>query len=741
MPWAGTTASPAKASACFTRFLAEAGAGRYPPSGSILSDSDYLPGAAIPSADYAGDILELYLREGSVASVQTKRGCPYRCVYCSYPALEGQGLRPRNPARVVDDVEMLVKNHGATYIFFTDSVFNDHEGRYLEVVREMKRRGLSVPWSAFFSPLGLAPADAALMKSTGLKAAEMGSDGACDATLEGQQKPFHWKDVVAANQVLRDAGVSVAHYFMFGGPGETPETVAEGVANIQALKCAAVFVFLGIRILPETELLAIARREGILPPDHDLLEPIYYFSPHVDRDGLERTLTEAFEPLSHVVFPPDKLDDKIRMLHKLGYTGTLWGLLEPFAGRSDRIDTMTIDLDRRKSIWCVIPAYNNGTTVKQVALECREHVPNVLVVDDGSDDADIEALFAGSTIQVLRHPDNRGKGAALRTALDHVARRDARFMITLDADGQHFPDDIELFIPALDDQRIVIGSRDRVVGAMPGKSRFGRKFSDFWVLLETGQTVSDTQSGFRAYPVRYLERLPLRCRRYDFEIEVLARAAWAGLELTSVPVRVWYPPREQRVTSFRPFLDNLRISLTHTRLIGRKLVPWPFKRLVPRAFSTLELFKRPGIVLRGLLRENATPVGLAASAAVSLFLATLPLIGLHMLAILYVTVRLNLNKVMALSIQNLCMPPVVPGICIAVGYRLRHGHDITHDTLGNLAREPFDRLLEWALGSLIVAPLLAGIGAIVVYMLAAWTRKRSGREVNGAVTHGRAGRV
>jgi len=386
---------------------------------------------------------------------------------------------------------------------------------------------------------------------------------------------------------------------------------------------------------------------------------------------------------------------------------------------------MKTNADNRTDIWCVLPAYNNAGTVRNVALGCRERLANVLVVDDGSEDADLRDLLSDTDISVIRHPENRGKGAALLTGLDNVFEAGARFMIALDADGQHFPDDIDRFLPELDENAILIGSRGRVVGDMPGKSRFGRKFSDFWVLLETGQIVSDTQSGFRAYPVRHIKQLPLQCRHYDFEIEVLARAAWAGLELRTVPIKVWYASEGERVSSFRPFLDNLRISLTHTRLIGRRLLPWPVKRLTPRPESSFEFFKHPLAVLKRLVRENATPLGLAASAGVSVFLATLPLIGVHMLIILYVTARLKLNKVMALSIQNLCMPPVVPGVCIAVGYFLRHGYIITNESLISLAKSPLERLWEWFLGSLIVAPLLAAISALVVYTLASWVQGRA----------------
>jgi len=315
--------------ALFVRFLADVSQGRYPPRGTILRDGDLLPGEAIPSAQYSPEMLAHYLQSGSVAPVQTKRGCPLNCVYCSYPALEGREIRPRNPACVIDDIETLVNEHGARFIFFTDSLFNDGGGAFRKVLREMADRGVSVPWSAFFSPAGITPDDVELMKRTGLRAVEMGSDAACDATLRGQRKLFTWHDVETTNDLFAKAGVSTAHYFMFGGPEETRATALEGIENIRNLKCSAVFVFMGIRILPDTELYEIALRENLVTASQDLLVPYYYLSPAVDRNWLEKTLTDAFRPLRHVVFPPDALDDKLQLLHKLGYTGSLWELLAP----------------------------------------------------------------------------------------------------------------------------------------------------------------------------------------------------------------------------------------------------------------------------------------------------------------------------------------------------------------------------------------------------------------------------
>lgn len=225
-------------------------------------------------------------------------------------------------------------------------------------------------------------------------------------------------------------------------------------------------------------------------------------------------------------------------------------------------------------IWCVIPAYNNGSTVGRIADECRLRVNNVLVVDDGSTDADIAGMFAETGISVIRHGKNRGKGEAIMSAARHIAAKGGLFMITIDADGQHYPKDIDKFMPFLsdDDSSIIIGCRNFNSENIPGSSRFGRKFANFWLRVETGVSISDCQSGFRAYPVKRLLELKLHGTRYDFESEILARAVWAGLELKTVDVDVWYPEPQKRVSAFRPVLDNLRISVMHARLVGKRFL-------------------------------------------------------------------------------------------------------------------------------------------------------------------------
>lgn len=302
-----------------------------PAKGTIFRNENHLVEKNIGGGLYDANVIKHYHRIGGIAAVQTKRGCTLRCSYCSYPHLEGHGIRARAAVDVVDDVQRLIDEHKARYIFFADSVFNDSQGRYLEVLNEMKRRGLSVPWSAFIKPADLTEHDVALMKETGMMAAELGTDAASNQTLRGLHKPFKWDQAVEANNLFMQHGIMVAHYFMFGGPDETQKTILEGIDNICQLKCTAAFVFLGIRILPHTHLHQRAIREGVISSDNDLLTPVYYLSPQISRQWMQDTLTQAFVSLRHVLFPPDMMDDKLQLLHKMGFAGSSWELLNPMA--------------------------------------------------------------------------------------------------------------------------------------------------------------------------------------------------------------------------------------------------------------------------------------------------------------------------------------------------------------------------------------------------------------------------
>jgi glycosyltransferase involved in cell wall biosynthesis len=233
----------------------------------------------------------------------------------------------------------------------------------------------------------------------------------------------------------------------------------------------------------------------------------------------------------------------------------------------------------------VVPVYNHGATVAAVVQQAARCGYPVIVVDDGSTDGGCGPLESVPGIRVVRHPRNLGKGAALVTGMREAARC-ARWAICMDADGQHHPEDMGRLVNAIPDgsRPLVIGRREAMQSA-PWTSRFGRKFSNFWVWAACGARVSDSQSGFRIYPLPEVFDLDVRSGRYQFEIEVLARAAWNGIPLLEVPVSVSYAPAGRRISHFRPWVDFLRNSRTFCRLIVRRVFSpqlWKPKEAIPR---------------------------------------------------------------------------------------------------------------------------------------------------------------
>lgn len=297
------------------------------PREQLIGPAVRLPGKLIKAALYDEQLVDFYLHSGNIASIQTKRGCASKCVYCTYPLLEGTALRRRDAREVVDDIELLRDKHQTKYIFFVDSVFNDAEGAYLEVIDEMVRRDISIPWTGFIKPGGLTDQVVERMKTSGFAAAEIGGDAACDTTLRAMGKGFSFQDIVESNDLFVRHGIATSHFFMFGGPGETEATVHEGIRNILSLQKCVCFIFMGVRILPGTPLEQIAIKENIISSTDGLLEPTYYISPSVDENWLEATLKAAFAGVRHCVFPPDAMESSLLLLHKLGYTGPMWDLL------------------------------------------------------------------------------------------------------------------------------------------------------------------------------------------------------------------------------------------------------------------------------------------------------------------------------------------------------------------------------------------------------------------------------
>lgn len=223
---------------------------------------------------------------------------------------------------------------------------------------------------------------------------------------------------------------------------------------------------------------------------------------------------------------------------------------------------------RERGICVIIPTYNNGQTIGRVAQETLAECDDVIVVDDGCTDNTEEELSKVSGITVVRHDKNRGKGQALKSGFAKAKELGFCYAITLDGDGQHYPRDIARLLKANQQHpgAIIIGKRNLTNAERSGGSKFANAFSNFWFNVQTGRMLSDTQSGYRLYPLKKLHLLPLVSARYEAELSLLVFASWHGVEIHETLIDVYYPPREERVSHFRPAADFTRISILNTLL-------------------------------------------------------------------------------------------------------------------------------------------------------------------------------
>ena len=217
------------------------------------------------------DHLEWYLAHGAMLNLQTKRGCPFRCIYCTYPLIEGRRLRLVDPMEAARTA-LALEEAGARYLYITDSSFNADIDHSLAVARAFKQTGLKIPWGAFFTPMALPDGYFDTLAAAGLKHVEFGTDALSEAVLKAYAKPFTVDQVVSAHEAALAAGRHVAHYLLLGGPGETLQTLDETLACADRLRRTVLFLFCGMRIYPHTALCRQAVAEQDLAADTDLLK-------------------------------------------------------------------------------------------------------------------------------------------------------------------------------------------------------------------------------------------------------------------------------------------------------------------------------------------------------------------------------------------------------------------------------------------------------------------------------------
>lgn len=372
----------------------------------------------------------------------------------------------------------------------------------------------------------------------------------------------------------------------------------------------------------------------------------------------------------------------------------------------------------------LLPTYNNGGSLRAVLESVCALTNHVLVVNDGSTDHTAEILLDFPDIRVISYQPNKGKGIALRTGFKAARELGYAYAITLDSDGQHDARDLEKLIDKLEDtgSALIMGARNMNQENVPGKSNFGNRFSNFWYWVNTGISLPDTQTGYRLYPLDPCADLVYFTSRFEFEVEVLVRAAWAGVPVVSTPVSVYYPPANERISHFRPVPDFSRISVLNTFLVLTR-----FLYILPRDFIRALVRKETYIDLKNELinPENSIAVR-SASVGFGVFMGIIPIWGFQMMAALALAILFKMNKALVLISSNISIPPMMP-VIIYLSYQLgkfwagADAQSITfHDavTMSSIQQD----VIQYIYGSIILAFVAGSSFGILTWL---WLSLRS----------------
>lgn len=375
--------------------------------------------------------------------------------------------------------------------------------------------------------------------------------------------------------------------------------------------------------------------------------------------------------------------------------------------------------ERMRELGCivVIPTYNNAGTIARVIADVQQYADDILVVNDGSTDDTRAILERVEGIRIHSYDENRGKGHALKCGLKLAYEWGFRYAITIDSDGQHYADDIPRFIERIEEvpDSLLIGARNLAADNMPSKNTFANRFSNFWYRVETGERLEDTQSGFRLYPLRKLQHIRFITSRYEFEVEIIVRAAWRGVRVENIPIKVYYPPQEERVSHFRPLRDFTRISLLNTVLVLYALLfyyPWRFLRSLTRE-------RIANFFDRHLWHAEDSNARMAAAMGWGIFCGIIPLWGYQMIFAVATAHLMRLNKVVALVFSNVSIPPMIPFILFG---SLWMGATLLGEEIAFSFREVdfqlvADFLKQYLVGSLALATVLGVAVALVGWLL------------------------
>jgi len=274
-------------------------------------------------------IAQFYLEKSRMLNIQTQRGCPLKCCYCTYPSIEGSHVRRKDVEAVVEELRV-IKRLGARYFFVVDGVFNTSNEYVAKLCEAMIRAKLDLKWCCFIRPADIDGDLAAIMARAGLAHAECGSDTLSDSMLKSYRKNFTYSQILESSLNLLSAGIKICHYEIFGGPGETEATVRETFERSREMPGGIFFSSTGLRVYPGTQLHRTIVGQRLELKAEPMLRPFYYVSPEFTEKSIDNLIGKLANGRSEWIVPPiaSRISDDIRKMRQKGILGPLWDYME-----------------------------------------------------------------------------------------------------------------------------------------------------------------------------------------------------------------------------------------------------------------------------------------------------------------------------------------------------------------------------------------------------------------------------
>jgi glycosyltransferase involved in cell wall biosynthesis len=376
--------------------------------------------------------------------------------------------------------------------------------------------------------------------------------------------------------------------------------------------------------------------------------------------------------------------------------------------------------------YCVIiPTYNNEKTLETVISDVLRITEDIIIVNDGSTDKTAAILEKFSYLKIISYSPNRGKGYAIRQGFKAAIVTGYNYAISIDSDGQHYASDIEVFLRKTAEvpDSLIVGARNLDPKKLSGGSLFANRFSNLWYNVLSGVKLTDTQTGFRLYPLDLIKDMKFFTRKYEFELEILVRAAWRRINVISAPIRVYYPPRDERISHFRPFMDFARISLLNAILFLIAI-------LYIKPFSFIKYLTKENVrefINKHILLTQDTNLQISFAVALGFFTGILPIWGFQLILGIALAHLFRVSKFITAVAANISIPPMIPIILyfsyVAGGIVLDTGSNIRFSA--NLTIKSFEtNLIQYVVGAIVLSVVMGIASGIITFIILGIFRKK-----------------